>query len=284
MRKSQFGEEIIYLWEGCSPLEDIVLVESGRIFEPPDFYKQKIEEFRQQELAKDPAWHDGFKVRYENHQQKLGKLIVNLGMTRYSQDRIMREVAGNPINWYPNPLSTDALQETDDGFFALGVRGRKTDFAGIVDVLGAGTIDKDKTVAETVEKECKGETVYSSKHSYDIHKAVAMALIYGTRPQRNTTVGVRVPLEVASKEIDVNKKEHSELVLVPNSERIVEGILQTGYIALSKNLLAEGRAVAQPLEKGDSVKLLVYDHTLGLFQRYLELRNAGLIKSPYVHS
>ncbi|MFH0978787.1 MAG: hypothetical protein V1837_05800 [Candidatus Woesearchaeota archaeon] len=258
---SEYGSEVKYLWQGFLPLESVVVIKSGKRFEPDKAAKDKIAAYILESLKEDPKWFDGAKLRFDNFYEQGTTLFINAGWTKFSENKVMSKIPRHTMEWYPNELSVDTLQETVDGYFPLGKRGKSNIFPGFIDSYGCGTYGTKVNTAETVEDECKEETKYLfTREPFDITNARAMALIWGM--SHNTTLGIYLPIKVKEAHLAPGNDEHNEIVLLPNSRENIEQLLNTGKI---------GEAI-------------VFDHTIGLIEQYIKNRTDGNIKPVRVHS
>jgi hypothetical protein len=168
--------------------------------------------------------------------------------------------------FYPNPITINTVQETDDGCILSGVRGRGSDQKGLA-LMGAGFVERiqcpdgsslpPENLGYVVLSECLTETKYKNKIPFSMSSLRALAVIFGSN--HDTTVGFHLPLFAKSNEVGLNNDEYSDLLKIPNKPEILGEFLETGKY--------RGIPAA--------------DHMLGCIESYLIQKSRGKIKSAY---
>ncbi len=272
MRKSQYGKETIFLWEGSldriKKTEDIKLITTDSSLIVSEEWQKKIDKAWKETLAKNPHAFDGKKWRTEFVYDKGKELQVFLSPTVYSQHNILRHVQDKPIGFYPNPFTINTVQETADGYILIGVKGKTSDQKGL-GLMGAGFLERYETpegeskkpenLGYVVQKECMEETKYNKKLSFTMEDARALAVVFGSN--HDTTVGFHLPIFAAHKEVALGNEEHNDLIFLPNADKDIADVLNNGGY------------------KG----IPAADHMLGCLESYLNCKKIGMIESNYQH-
>jgi hypothetical protein len=268
MRKSQYGKETSLVWEGCAQIENVRLIPTASTLLIPDDLQRKIDEEFKRATEKNPHFFDGMQWRTEFVHGAADNLLIYVSPSRYSWHNVMRRVQDQPMQFYPNPLTINTVQETSDGHILVGVRGKTSDQRGLA-LMGAGFVERveraDKTskdpepIGFVVQKECLEETRYNEKRTFYMSDAHAIAVVFGSN--HDTTVGVHLPLFATKEDVGLANEEHSDLILVPNDETTI------------RKLLAEGGYKGIPAA----------DHLLGCLEAYLNNKKTGKIVSNYQH-
>ncbi|MEK6898284.1 MAG: hypothetical protein AABX28_02910 [Nanoarchaeota archaeon] len=261
--KSKFGGETTFLWFGWKDLEDIILnpLNEEWYYNLSREHKEKIEEKRKGIEEKGgwdaPKWRTE-KV-YEKVIQGVEKLVVDVSPIYYSYHIGLRDERNKPLDFYANPITINAVQETTDGKILLARRGKLSDQKGLC-LVGSGFIERSESEGElllpekvgyTVLTECIEETEYPKRKAiFNMSYARAMAVVFGSN--HDSTFSVYMPLLVDSSEVALKGGgEHDDLLPLPSSpEDIQDVIRQRGY----KGILAN-------------------DHMLGSLEAYLYNRN-----------
>lgn len=268
MRKSNYGKELVFTWEGLKKYDEILLKPTESTLVVSAELREKIDTAWKKALASNPNAFDGLKWRTESVYEDGSNLICDVSPITYSQHVVLRHIQGQPVSFYPNPLTINTVQETTDGYILIGVRGKGSDQKGIA-LIGAGFVDRHanedgsskqpENLWQAVQRECLEETHYAKVHGFDITRATAMAAIFGSN--HDTTVGFHLPLDVSSAELKLGNNEYSDLIFLPNSPESLQEVLVTGG------------------HKG----IPAADHLLGCLETYLSKKSAGQIKSNYQH-
>lgn len=274
MRKSEFGKKTRFFWEGFLPVDDVgVFCTDSTLRLRPDLEVKVAKEW-QKVTEKNPHAFDGLKWRTESIKANKFKsdpdppLKIMVSPTRYSVHNALRHVDDKPVDFYPNPLTVNTIQETADGYIALGVRGKTSDQRGLA-LLGSGFVERYQNADGTdkaperlgyvVQKECLEETKYDKKLSFTMADARALAVVFGSN--HDTTVGVHLPVFATSKELHLGNDEHSDLVFLPNNPETIRKVLK------------QGKHKGIPLA----------DHALGCLEAYVGAQERCDIKSSYYH-
>lgn len=268
MRKSAYGKEIVFLWEGLKKYNKIILNPTESTLAVSAELQEKIDAAWKRALASNPDVFDGLKWRTESVYEEGSNMVCDVSPITYSQHNVLRHIQGQPVSFYPNPLTINTVQETADGYILIGVRGKGSDQKGLA-VLGAGFVDRyvnedgsskqPENLWQAVQRECLEETHYARTPGFDITHAVAMAVIFGSN--HDTTFGFYLPLDVGSAEVKLGNNEYSDLIFLPNNPESLQQVLATGG------------------HKG----MPAADHLLGCLETYLSKKSAGQIKSAYQH-
>jgi len=255
MRESKFGKETAFLWEGWASREQLLLEEVASSFDMSRQDEERVAKAFEEAKAKNPHFFDGTLWRYECTRDVRGGNIVDVSPINYSRHNVLRYEQGKPIEFYPNPVSINAVQETVDGYLLIGVKGKVADQKGL-GVMGAGFIKRKldaegeslppESVFTACERECLEETAYSVENPFDAEELVAMGAIFGSN--HDTTFSIYVPLNASSKEVDLGNQEHSDLILLPTDIQSLE------------TFLGEGAMRGMPAA----------DHLLGCVELYME--------------
>ncbi len=268
MRKSQYGKELLLLWEGWRDVEEVQLVPTPSTLLIEDELQEKIDAEWAKVLETDPDKYDGLKWRYEHvHPDDSGKLLVYVSESRYSQHSVVRHVQNQPIGFYPNPISANTIQETSDGYILLGVRGRGSDQKGLC-LMGSGFVErreendtskKPGRLGYVVQDECLRETIYVNKESFDMNDARVMNLMFGSN--HDTSIGVYLPIFATHNQVSVASDEHSDLLFLPNNPASIQSVLNKESY----------KGIPAP------------DHLLGSLESYLINLEKGNITPKYQH-
>jgi hypothetical protein len=253
MRKSSYGAQLTYLWEGDCSLDSVVLTEVPSTLRLAN-YQTALSE-GQKVLEKDPHFYDGPKWRTEGVRQRGSILEIKVSPTSYLAHRVLQKVHGKSMSFYPNPITVNPLQVTEDGYALLATRGTGSDQRGLC-LLGSGSIERAEgplarsIVKMAVAQECTQEALYLKDASLDFPAARVMAVMFGSNC--DSTIGVYLP--VRGNEGDVmlhpRSREHTELVPVRANAKTLKPLLERGTY--------EGVPVA--------------DHALGCLESYMRLK------------
>lgn len=199
------------------------------------------------------------------------ELIICVSPIRYSQHNILRHEGSKDMNilqkltFYPNPLTINSVQETDDGYILLGVKGKTSDQKGL-GLVGAGFVERygikdeiPEPLISTVIKECVEETNYNGVANFNAAYARAMAVIFGSN--HDSTVGFYLPICPTHNEVSIANEEHDDLLFLPNKLSSIQEVLETGKY------------------KGINAS----DHVLGCLESYLINRKNENIIPKYQH-
>ena len=233
---SAYGSnDLTYLWQGHLGNENFSLTEVPSTLKISDEDQKRIDESWNAALLKNPASFDGTLWRYEGYTQKEGGVHFNVSPVAYSRHNVMRHAKGEPVSYYPNPFSINAIQHTTDGYLLIGVKGEKSDQVGL-GMMGAGfskrSLDKNgnnnppENLMRTVERECMEETKYLVASPFDVEEFRALGVIFGSN--HDTTVGVYVPLKAARNEVGIGNREHSDLWFLPDTKTALTRFLKDG--------------------------------------------------------
>ena len=235
MRKSDYGKETTFLWEGIIPHDKINLIEVPSTLIISQSMDEKIKTEWGKIEAKNPNAWDAPKWRTEFVHDDGNQVNIYVSPMFYSEHNVMRHEQGQPVAFYPNPMSINAIQVTNDGYILIGVKGKGSDQKGLGPV-GAGFVEryvdnlgKSKTpekLAYVVLKECFQETKYDKKKDFNMEDTRALGVIFGSN--HDTTVGFYVPLMASSKEVDINSNEHDDLLLLPSKDQDICEVLNNG--------------------------------------------------------
>lgn len=268
MRKSAYGKEIVFVWEGLKRYDETTLMPVASTLQITEELQEKISERWKTAIAVSPHLFDGCLWRTESVIDEMPNIVFNVSPIRYSQHNVLRHVQDQPMGFYPNPLTINTLQETADGYIAIGVRGKASDQTGLT-LMGAGFVDRyenedgsskqPQNLWQIVQKECKEETHYCGINAFDITNAKALAAIFCSN--HDTTVCFHLPLNVEHGKLALGNDEHSDLLFLPNNPEEILQVLKTEKF---KGIPAGG-------------------HLLGCLETYLSKKSSGQIKSNYQH-
>ena len=268
MRKSAYGKEIIFMWEGFNNYDEIAVKPAASTLQITKEQQKKVYTAWKAAVAANPEFFDGYLWRVESVYGKMAHPVLNVSPIRYSQHNVLRHIQNQPMSFYPNPLTVNTIQETADGYIVIGVRGKGSDQAGLT-LMGAGFVERRKTegslskepqqIWQVVQKECLEETHYRKSPAFDIGEAKILAIIFGSN--HDTTVCFHLPLNANHEDITLGNDEHKDLIFLPNNPEEIMHILETGKY------------------KG----IPAADHLLGCLESYLLRKSAGQIKSKYQH-
>lgn len=267
MRKSQYGKELIFLWEGWRSPEEVQLVPTPSTLLIEDELQRKIDAEWEKIKEKNPHAFDGLKWRTEHVHDGEDKLSIYVSEIKYSQHNVLRHEQNQPIGFYPNPITINAVQETSDGYILIGVRGKGSDQKGLC-LMGSGFVERrekdgiskdPERLGYVVQNECLRETKYHHKESFDMTDARAMNVIFGSN--HDTTVGFYLPIFAAHNEVSVASDEHSDLLFLPNKRISIQTVLNDRSY--------NGIPAA--------------DHLLGCLESYLANLGNGNITPNYQH-
>jgi uncharacterized protein YdhG (YjbR/CyaY superfamily) len=234
MRKSKFGKETAFLWEGTRKPEEISWSVAPGTLQISDELQQKIKSEWEKIAAKNPNAFDAPKWRAESVYDNGHILNIEVSPIHYSQHNVMRHVQGKDMAFYPNPITINTVQETPDGYVLIGVKGKGSDQKGL-GLVGAGFVERyvengisrnPEMIGYVVQKECMEETSYKRKLSFNMEDALALAVIFGSN--HDTTVGFYLPIFATSKEVGVRENEHDDLILLPNKQADISAFLDEG--------------------------------------------------------
>ena len=235
MERSKYGKETTFLWKGYEPLSRIFLIPTASHLQISNELEQKISATWEENLKKNPHGFDAPKWRTEFvHRHERGAALVYVSPTLYSQHNVMRHEKDQPIGFYPNPITINTVQETEDGYILAGLKGKTSDQKGILGLVGAGFIERKSPVPNpnlvgfTVQKECLEETTYGSlrKDPFDMDDARAMAIVFGSN--HDSTISVYLPLSAGKKDVGVVQGEHDELILLSSTSSAISDVLDEG--------------------------------------------------------
>lgn len=267
MRKSAYGREIVFIWEGFKKYDEIAVKPAASTLKLTKELQKKVDTAWKAAIAANPQFFDGYLWRVESVHDKGARLVLNVSLIRYSQHNVLRHIQNRPMGFYPNPLTINTIQETADGYIIIGVRGKGSDQTGLT-LIGSGFVErckdeiipsKEQQIWPVVQKECLEETHYSKSPAFDMGDAKLLAVIFGAN--HDTTVCFYLPLNVNHEDIALGNDEHSKLIFLPNNPKEILQVLKTGEY------------------KGISAT----DHLLGCLESYLSKKSAGQIKSNYQH-
>ncbi len=301
MRKSKYGKNLRFQWEGNPlPLEKVVLIPTHSTLEINSESKRKLQEAWTEELKKDPSFEErnGKKWRTEfvHHDKKSDQVLIYVSPTDYFTHSILRKESGQIMQFYPNPITINTIQETQDGFILLGIRNTKFSDQANLAFVGAGFVERDdnqETVAERTSKECDEETDYNAiegwkKDSYNIREAEVICIATGSNT--DTTVVAHLPIYREAMECSPGNKEYNEFVYLPNNYEEINLFLDKGGYSISPNTKCRIREISGKIisprehEFFSSGKVMpAADHLLGGLEAYLNCKKKGLIKSSYQH-
>jgi len=253
MRISEFGKELIFLWEGNIGVNDIKLTEVPSTLQISEDMKYEIGEFWAEFKTKNPnafSRYGGMSWRTEYVLDRGGELEILVSPINYSQHNVMRHEKGKNMGFYPNPITINTLQETDDGYLLLGVKGKTSDQKGL-GLIGAGFVEREEgkpseTIAHRVYQECIEETAYHNRSEPKIGVARAISVLFGSN--HDSTVAVYLPINATSKEVGLKGSEHNDLLLLPANE------------------------IGEVLEDGGYKGVPASDHVLGSLESYLRVK------------
>lgn len=258
MRRSKNGKELYFLWEGQKNVNDIRLIETQSTLQLNDELNEKIESEWNRIAEKNPNVWDAPKWRTEFVHEDSELLCIYVSPISYSQHNVMRHITGQPMQFYPNPITVNTVQETADGYILIGVKGKGSDQKGL-GLVGSGFVEryadkegvskKPESLGFVVQKECLQETVYNKKKDFYMDDASAMAVIFGS--SHDTTVGFYLPLFATHDEVDISNNEHDDLLLLPtNNDDIFDVLNQGSYKGITAS-----------------------DHLLGCLESYVRLKS-----------
>ncbi|MEK6913323.1 MAG: hypothetical protein AABW47_01495 [Nanoarchaeota archaeon] len=278
MRKSEYGKEITFLWEGCLSHEQLTSTEvpSTLVLSPEE--KIQIQEAFEKARIKNPAFFEGQLWKYEGNKIVMGGVQAMLSETTYSPHNILRkgqfsvnslDALGSTriVTHYPNPFSVNALQRTSDGYFLIGMKGNISDQTGELGVMGAGFIKREveggknlppKNIFIETRRECNEETAYANGTEpveEDIESFSALGFIFGSN--HDTTTCVYVPLRAKRSEISIGNQEHSDLFFLEDNPSKLESFLKEGGMNAVRSC----------------------DHAIGCIELYLKNKDALLTRA-----
>jgi len=263
MKKSEYGKETTLLWYGLEELDQIQLMPIDSTLSLSRELRKRISEM-QRAIERDPSRYDGQLWRYESVHKNGDNLVISVSPTTYSTHCSIRDIPDKPMEFYPNPLGVNSMQETDDGFILLGKKGEEADYQGLV-LLGSGFIERDKhhSITDTLVSECNDETEYSSfrlEHKLVAEEGKVLSVIFGST--HDTGIAVYLPIPVTHKDVGLHNNEHDDLICLPNHPQILQELLKTGHY---KDIPAT-------------------DQLLGSLEVYLLQKDLGKIKSRHQHT
>jgi len=228
MRKSKFGDETTFMWEGyIEGRDNVILNPVGSSLTVSDEDGEKIkkiwEEFQKEKGGKA---FDGDLYRFEGVEPLENGIKVNLSDLKYSVHNALRHEKGRPLDYYPNPASINAVQETTDGYILLGIKGGISDQRGI-GVLGARFIYKGqgsdlwKIVGENVLKET---AFHDTDEPFDMSRAAMMGAVFGSN--HDTTFAFYWPLTITKGQVSLpDTDEHSGIIFLSTKKSSLEDFL-----------------------------------------------------------
>ncbi len=239
MIRSPLAENLWIHWKGYLHPEKIVLELVPTSLEVPETLMQKVQTAWTEVLKRNPHNYDGQLWRTEGVVPEWDSILVQVSPTRYSIHNVLRHEKFSNFSSYPNPFSISSLQETEDGYLLIGVRGKTSDQKGL-HTLGAGFVKRYDSIANkedassflpepltnTVLRECTEETAYRNGSTPNRRRVRAITLASGSN--RDTTTGVFVPLSAEKKDIDLGNQEHSDIIFLPNSLPKIRKLLADG--------------------------------------------------------
>ncbi|MFC2135699.1 hypothetical protein ACFLTH_13940 [Bacteroidota bacterium] len=257
--KSDFGKDITYLWQGWKKQGQIKIIQTISSLIIDEEKNNLIEE------KWDSAKEDNPKWRFENIIDGIDSTIIYVSETSYKPHNALRHVEDKPIEYYPNPLSINTVQETADGYIALAKRSSSTDQAGQLALLGSGFVERfvfdEKTVSPedpfiVMIKECMSEGRYNNIYSdgFSTEMSRVMGLVFGSN--RDTTIGFYLPLFSGSMDLNLGNDEHTEILWLPAKENSINSFLNSGKF---KDVPAA-------------------DHTIGCIELYLKNKSFTRMK------
>lgn len=271
MDKSKYGLETTYLWNGCLTEEQTSVIEVASTLHISDADRKQLTEAFEQAKVKNPNFFDGTLWRYEGHNAVRGGIEFLVSPTTYLPHNIRRlqnfsmdYQNGRFVSEHVNPFAINAIQETEDGYLLIGVKGGKSDQVGL-GVMGAGFVKRQeermkslppKNIFTETLRECLEETSYANNTApteSNIEEFRLLGTIWGSN--HDTTTAVYVPLHSTSKEVDLGNQEHTDLWLLPTDEKSLQRFLDEGGM------------------KGANA----VDHLLGDVELYMNARKKELI-------
>jgi hypothetical protein len=272
MIRSPYGKKLYIAWKGFARPDMIVLEVVDSTLEVSDELQEKVKVEWEKILKKNPHNYDGHLWRFEGLVQEWGGPHVYVSPTRYSIHNVLRHEKFPHLSDYPTPFSISSLQETDDGYLLAGVRGKTSDQKGI-HVLGAGFVKRYDAIAtkeetasllpepliNTILRECGEETKYTGGEAINRRRIRAIVIAFGSN--HDVTTGVHVPLSATRDEVELGNQEHSDLLFIPNKNRILWGIIKNG----------------------DYQSIPVSDQSRAILQAYVQNREQGYILPSFVH-
>lgn len=294
--KIPFGQDTHILCSDLVPAKNVEMRIAQSTLTIPDHLKEALKQ-KQAEIAANPNRWDGQKWRTESLETASEggekRIVIKISPMVYSEHDLLKKEAFSDIKNYPNPITVNAAQETNDGYLLLAVKdGQVSDQTGI-GMLGAGFVErKDSSepmsVLSTTALEAASETAYERNGEavsipFDMDNAKAMGAVFGSN--RDTTVAVYMPLDVSSDAVrlgqNLNKNgklvcEHQLAVLVPNDLDTISKVLNDGAIEIPINMVGA-------TSESESIKLKLVDHALGVLHLYKLHRESGQI-SPQAHA
>ncbi|MFH0867853.1 MAG: hypothetical protein V1831_00940 [Candidatus Woesearchaeota archaeon] len=265
MRKSQYGTELIFLWEGWKSPEQIQLIPTSSTLQINDQLQRKIDTEWEKAKKANPLAHDAPKWRTERVHDDGAKLLIYVSEIKYSQHNVLRHQQNQQIGFYPNPITINVVQETSDGYIPLGIRGRGSDQEGLC-LMGSAFVERHEKdgvskdpekLGYVVQKKCLEENVYNCRELFDMTDARAMNVIFGSN--HDTTVGFYLPIFPESNQVSVASVEHKDILFLSNKLSSIQTVLNNGSY--------NGIPAA--------------DHLLGCLESYLVNQRNGNITPQY---
>ena len=263
MRKSEYGENLRYYSEIFKTLGHFEIEVVKSTFNMDKDYSKIVEDSWNDAKKNNPDIFDAGKWRFEGleHGIKDDKPIITIyvsGDISNSQHNVLRHVKDKPIEFYPNPLTVNVIQETKDGYLLLRKSGKESNQKNIA-FVGAEFVERymGETTPEglgyTIQKECLEKTKYNMNKNFNMNNANVLGIALGSN--HDTSVISHLPIFGRKEDVDINGDESDEIIYLPNNKKDIMKVLESGKL--------------------DGIKLA--DHTLGGLELYLKHKKTGQI-------
>jgi len=235
LRKSPHGKELTYAWEGFVDLEQVRLIAVPSTLTIPDDLRGQINAVRREWAAADREdVYDGLLWRFEGMYDGEG-LAMHCSPTSYAEHYVLRKVPETPLLDYPSPIGVSTLQETEDGYLLMGVRGRETELTGL-SALGSGFVQRHvmkdggskrpQRPDHVILRECMEETRYMGRFDLDLTDARVMGIVLADT--HDTGIATYVPVAISHRDVELGSDEHRDLLFVPNDMATINQIIASG--------------------------------------------------------
>lgn len=227
LRRSQYGTELAYLWEGRIRLSEVHLVPALSTFVVTKGLQQRIDKHWAKFVKDNPSMYNGKLCRFEGIKRTGNKLQIYVSDTDFATDRFFQHQPQAEWNKYPAAWGINVLQHTTDGYILGGLRTNVSDQEGAIGSVGAGFFDRERhrSLTDLVEGQCTLETRYDAKPDFYTDKAEVLAA--GWNKDHNVAVVVCLPLGLTAKQVGLNNSQHRELVPIPDDRQMLQQILRT---------------------------------------------------------
>jgi len=296
MRKSQYGKNLRFHWEGYIPLEQVVLIPTHSTLDINPEMQEKLKLKLEETLKANPNYDIGKKLRTEfvHYDEKTDKVLIFVSPTDYFTHSILRKEPNQAMQFYPNPITINTIQETKEGYLLLGIRNPKVCDQANLAFIGAGFVERtepQETIAKRVKTECEEETKYfeykegKKTSPFNIKNAKALCVVTGSNT--DTSVVTHLPLDKLAWECSPGNNEYNQFVYLSTSPREIKRFLDNGGYCVSENtdcIVRDSNNFidARAYELFSSGRIIpAADHLLGGLEAYLHCKEKGLIRSRY---